>query len=815
MRKIHTPRRLRLDALLFAVGLTGGLGVALLPACDDAEEPIAPDPATAQNAEEPTDPETDPETPPESEPAEPTPARVAEDARVHQDLLALSHLADVDVGGAWIDFGTQDRFKYTSGNWNSGWGKDGTRDGESYSRFGRMGRVYFDVREPGALTVHARVRNVAGGPLLAFMNGEALREHAPEQIAALGEGFVDLTIPVPAEHVRRGENYLLFRGTETRAIEGEEVSFEVASVHVARGERPADFAAPTLRQRVEAGGAVRQGLRIPAGARLSWTFEVPPDATLEVERAALTEGAQLGLALRRDRGATPLDQGPAPATFAAATHALAAHAGRIVQLDVVAEGGDVALGALRLVVPDPELPAIGTREAPTARNVIVLTIDTLRASKLRPYDRRSRVRTPAFDAFAAEGVLFERAQTPENWTKPAVASILTSLFPATHGAKNDSSRLPHSALTLGEVYQSHGYRTASFLANGYVSRAFGFDQGWTHYTNYIRERRNTNASNVFGEAAAWIEEHVEDHEDEGFFVYIQTIDPHVPYDPPDEFLRMYDARRDYAGQVQNRRTHLLLEEAKRRPPRVTFDESDVQRLEALHDGEISYHDRHFGAFLRKLQELGLDENTIVVVTSDHGEEFHEHGSWGHGHSIFQELLHVPLVVRYPGVGRPGARVPHVVSTMGIAPTVLEATGHEVPAAFEGRSLMPFVRGASAPGPWVAFSDFQENRRVIRGGSGLEEWKLVLRSSLTYVLFDLKNDPGEQHEVDPRQHPVAMRYLRTLSGQMLGASDRSQWLSGGSGPSRVQAEDADMTLELCQQLVALGYMDCTAQFPQAM
>ncbi len=786
--------------VLFLLGVGLGLCIAFIPGCDDEPEAIVPEPEVQNETE----------AVPEAPPSEPGPARAPADGRVYQDLLALSHLAQVDLGGTFIDFGTQDRLKYTSGNWNSGWGTDGQSGDETFTRFGRMGRIYVDVPRAEALSLHVRVKNVGGGPLLAFMNGETLRETSPSS-----DGFVDLEIPVPAELVRRGENYVLFRGTEHTNVGEEEVSFELASLHVTRAAVPrAEGWTPPrgLRSRVEAGGVRRAGLRVPSGAQLSWALEVPAGARLEVEPAALGAGARLKIVAEVEGGApVELSDGAAPASFQNAAHDLAALAGKIIVLKVSASGGDVGLGALRVVLPRPELAALGTAGAPHARNVVVLTIDTLRANKLRPYNRRSRVRTPAFDRFASEGVVFERAQTPENWTKPAVASILTSLFPATHGAKNDASRLPHSALTLGEVYQSHGYRTASFLANGYVSRAFGFDQGWTHYTNYIRERRNTNASNVFGEAATWIEEHVDDHEDEGFFVYIQTIDPHVPYDPPDEFLRMYDARTGYEGQVQNRRTHLLLEEAKRRPPRVTFDESDVQRLEALHDGEISYHDRHFGGFLDKMRELGLMENTIFVVTSDHGEEFNEHGSWGHGHSIFQELLHVPLVVRWPGVAAPGTRVPHVVSTMGIAPTVLEATGHEVPAVFEGRSLTGFLRGAPEPGPWVAFSDFQENRRVIRG----MDWKLVLRSSLTYVLFDLANDPGELTEVDVSRHPVAMRYLRSLSGQMLGASDRSNWLTGGQGSSAVQAEDAAMTEELCEQLVALGYMDCTAQFPNVL
>lgn len=772
----------------------------MLVGCDDEPE------TTEQTEEIQPDPDNTEATPTNVAPVTTRNQEPSAPANVHLDLLALSHLADVDHGGLFVDFGTQSRFKYTSGNWNSGWLGDGTRDGVSFSRMGNMGRVYFNVDEASALHLHVKVRNVGGGPLLAFMNGQTLRENQLER----GE-FHDVVIEVPAEHVRRGENYLLFRGTETTNVEGESVSFEIAELHVTTAARPADWTAPgRLRKRVSVAGSERDALEVPAETTLSWYVDVPEDAELVLGHGAAAAGSGRVVVSGQREGGERVELGASDVdgSWSEERIALGRIAGDLARLDVRVDGVATGLSGLRIESPREALPALGSDGAPLARNVVVLTIDTLRASKLRPYNRRSRVRTPALTRFAEQGVVFERAQTPENWTKPAVASILTSLFPATHGAKNDSSRLPQSALTLGEVYKEHGFTTASFLANGYVSRAFGFDQGWDHYTNYIRERKNTNASNVFGEAADWIEE----HKDERFFVYIQTIDPHVPYDPPDEFLQMYDPRGDsYTGQVQNRRTHLLLEDAKRRPPRVTFNESDVTRLEALHDGEISYHDRHFQAFLAKLEEWGLTENTIFVVTSDHGEEFNEHGSWGHGHSIFQELLHVPLIVRYPGVAQTGHRVPQVVSTMGIAPTVLEATGHEIPGAFEGRTLMPFVRGSEAPGPWLAFSDFQENRRVLRA----RDWKLVLRSSLSYVLFNLARDPGEQDDVEPRRHPIAMRYLRVHSGQLLGVSNRAGWLTGGGGRSSVQAETADMNLELCQQLVAIGYMDCLEQFPDAM
>lgn len=720
--------------------------------------------------------------------------------RPHMNLIELAHLADVDQGGLYIDFGTPSRMKYTSGIWNSGWGADRITDGETVSRFGERARIYFPVWEVGALTLHLRIKSAGSEQLIAFMNGNNVGEPRVER----GE-FRDIVIEVPAERVRRGENYLLIRSTETQELDGAPTSFEVASLWVrpagAQGNaRPAAFAAQT-----EVGGQARQGVALSAPGSASWFVEVPTESpTLVFTHGHTGEGsAEVSVSAHPEGGETvELQTFDVGDSWTSTRVDLAAVAGKITRLEVKVTGqGTVAFSDVVVAVPAVDLGAL-----PQARNVVVLTVDTLRASKLKPYNRRSRVRTPALDSFAEASTLFERSQTSENWTKPAVASILTSLFPATHGAKNDASRLPQTVTTLGEVYQGAGFETASFLANGHVSRAFGFDQGWDHYTNYIRENRSTEAENVFGEAADWIEE----HKDERFFVYIQTIDPHVPYDPPDDYLRMYDARTDYSGQVSNRSTGNLLGEAKKTPPGVVFTESDVQRLEALHDGEISYHDEHFGQFLAKLHEWGLDENTVFVFTSDHGEEFNEHGSWGHGHSIFQELLAVPLMFRWPGVATANGRIPQAVSTMDIGPTILEATGVEIPSEFEGRSLMPYLRGSTAPGPAVAFSDFQENRRVIRAA----DWKLVLRSSLTYVLFDLASDPNERNELDGRRNPIAMRYLRIMSGQFLGARNRTRWLEGTADAVREHVREETMTEELCRQLVALGYMECLGQFPGA-
>jgi len=720
---------------------------------------------------------------------------------VYQDLSALLHLADVyDPAGLFIDFGITGRLKYTNGNWNSGWLGESREAGATVSTFGKTARLYVPVESKRPMQLRFRAKPYATGAIIAYVNGKTVGEARVNAQA----GFEEIVIPVSEDALVLGENAIMLRATRTAPVEGKSRSLAVDWLVLEPKGGAREAPRGVTKSIIEAGTA-RDAITLVPGATVDWFIEVPAGGSLSFASASSGGGTgSLSLEVKSDRSRTSR-RIEASKAWHDQRIPLERLSGQLARVRFRNEGGtDVALSDVRVL--RRASPPVQIDEP--ARNVVVLLIDTLRASKLQAYYPKSRVKTPAIDAFVEQGALFERAQSPENWTKPSVASVLTSLHPATHRTKQDASKLPRSALMLSEVYKKAGFKTASFIANGYVSNAFGFDQGWDHYTNYIRERRNTNASNVFSEAESWIEKNKQDR----FFVYIQTIDPHVPYDPPDKFLKMYDVK-PYGGQVKNRRTHLMLDEAKKNPKKYKFTARDKERIEALHDGEISYHDEFFGRFLAKLEALGLDENTIVVVTSDHGEEFQEHGSWGHGHSVYQELLGVPLLFRWPGAIPADLRVDPVVSTMDIGPTVLEATGVPIPSDFEGRSLLGFMRGDWPPAPYVAFSDFLDHRRVIRGG----DWKLIIRGNLTQVIFDLGNDYWEQTELDGRENPIAQRYLRTLHGQFLGASDRGRWLAsdpGASGSAKkpgLKQEKQQMTPELCKQLVALGYIsaECDA------
>jgi arylsulfatase A-like enzyme len=756
-----------------------------------------------------------------------TPAAVPEDQpgkaqgmRAHLNLQNLVHLADVDQGGLFLDFGTPARMKYTIGHWKTGFGKDGADKGPeqdraggetTWTRVGATGRVYMPLAPGAARTLRFRLKPIGTKNMQLFVNGKQL------PVVRLNEAhsFATYDVEVPADVIVAGENQVMLRFGGTSKLDGEDVAAELDYIRVLpSGAAPTAAAAaapPTgaqqpaadtavlpayadLVQDVSIGSVKRRALALHAPATLSYYLEVPEQAQLSL-RVGQSEGtggvAKVRITPEGGDSVEVFNQ-PLKSEWQDRLVPLARFAHRVVRLDLVGEGsGVIGWSSPAVLVPD-----VAVQKREPAKSVIVLLIDTMRADKLRAFNPKTRVETPSLEKFAQEGTIFVNTQAPENWTKPSVASVLTGLYPATHGTKQSEAKLPDGVTMVSEVFKQAGFTTATFLANGYVSDKFGFNQGWDHYTNYIRENKSTTAENVFKEAGDWIEK----HKDARFFVYIQTIDPHVPYDPPDEFLKKYD-KEPYTGVVSPRKTADQLEQAKRNPPALTFTQRDRERLEALHDGEVSYHDMEFGKFVERLKQLGVYDQVLFVVTADHGEEFNDHGSFGHGHTVYQELLHVPFMLRRPGVVPAGKRIEETVGTVDVSPTVLGAAGVAIPPAMEGIDRNDHVQGRAPALPAVAFSDFLDDRRVIRAG----RFKLIL-NGVNPTLFDLETDPGEKQALDAAQHPIAMRYCRVLLGQFLGARNLGDWLSAEQRPAgkKFDQETAPIDEKTRQGLKALGY-----------
>ncbi len=730
------------------------------------------------------------------------------------DFIDMRHMADLFHFGEFVDFGTAARFKYTLGGWMSGWENDTSMNGKTYTWATKSpSRFYFSVLESKPLSFVIRAQKGGASTFSVYINDNPL-----DRVSLKGNGFEEHVIQAPAEAVLPGENYLKFvYQTGDKVVAGKPASFAVDYLRIVpEGEdHPAGhaFDAPHMEglgQPYKIGKEELSSLMLPVPATMSYYLEVPRSAGLCFSAAAAVTGTakktpDASLMVR----VTPVD-GSAPSELLSKSYSsaswhhekldLSAMAGKLVKLDFMTSGsmdGRLALGdpALRIVPPK-------IQRAGKAKNIIVVLIDTLRADKLTAY-KKTWVKTPTFDKFVKESTLFEQCQAPSNWTKPSCATVLTGLYPDTHKARGHSSRVASSIKLASEVLKPLGFATGAFIANGYLASEFGFNRGWNEYVNFIRENKKTEAENVYKVTLDFIAK----HKDQPFFTYVQTIDPHVPYDPPESDLKLYDSS-PYEGPVRNRNTGNLLEEFKRQ--KVELNSRDRKRLEALYDGEVTYHDRYFGHFLDGLKKLGVLDNSILIVCADHGEEFFDHESVGHGHTLYQELLHVPLVMRAPGVVPAGRRLTVEAGLADVLPTALSAVGADIPKNLEGRDLLPACNGA-VPHPMDAsFSSFfseADDRNLswcVRKG----DFKLRMKGPVNTFLYNLGDDARERNDVDTK-YPLALRALRISLGQFIGAPGKREWrapeLALHLVSSKAQSETAEVPDDLKSQLRALGYM----------
>jgi arylsulfatase A-like enzyme len=377
-------------------------------------------------------------------------------------------------------------------------------------------------------------------------------------------------------------------------------------------------------------------------------------------------------------------------------------------------------------------PALTTaRPAPL---VVVYLVDTLRADHTTPYGY-GRNTTPALQDFASRAVVFEQAISQASWTKPAVASLLTSLLPSRHRAVQLRDRLDPGLLTLPEMLGAKGYSTGAAIANSVIyGKGTGFEQGFDFYAGLHgagdRPSKLVEAAGVVDEALRWIDAR------RGLptFLYVHTMDPHVPYAPPPPFDRKYDPPPTPDHPATD--------------PRTDYKEPlDRERMIARYDGDVAYGDQEFGRFVRGLRERGVFEDALVVFLADHGEEFNDHGQWLHGRSVFDELIRVPLIVKLPGGKHAGRRVGNQVQVVDVLPTVLESLGLPVPVppAIVGQPLQRVLDGAAPEPP--AVSEIS-HRGFVAYGMRTARDKYVRRFSPQddELYFDLARDREERHNV---------------------------------------------------------------------
>jgi arylsulfatase A-like enzyme len=359
--------------------------------------------------------------------------------------------------------------------------------------------------------------------------------------------------------------------------------------------------------------------------------------------------------------------------------------------------------------------------------------------------------TPNYDAFAADATRFAWAQVPGTWSLPSHASLLTGVYPTVHRATAHEARLSKEVPFIAEDMKKAGFKTGMFSSNGYISSKWGFDRGWDVNRNFIRESLANGSEFLWKTAKAWLTPIVAKRQ----FAYLATIEPHVAYTPRKEFLAKYWDK-PYVGPIKPQLSGVQLGLIK--GGKLKINDNDKKYLEALHDAEISQSDAAFATFIADLKTMGIYDKSAVIVVSDHGDQFYEHGSVGHGDTVYQELVHVPLMIRAPGVFPAGRVVNADVEAMDLYATLLDLAGLPATAAAAGTSLVPLAHDEVGASPRAALTvDGQ-----IARGLKVQRYRMVHRGPGRIELYDEYDDPREQKDV-AAERPIALRGMRGVLG----------------------------------------------------
>lgn len=435
-------------------------------------------------------------------------------------------------------------------------------------------------------------------------------------------------------------------------------------------------------------------------------------------------------------------------------------------------------------------------------NVLIVLWDAIRFDHVGCYGY-SRNTTPNLDSVAEKGILFENTIAHSSHTKESVPSFFTSLLPSSHNVKFITDALPKNLLTLPQIFKAFGYRTAAISFNPYISPPFGYKRGFNHFlapseefikinktvlghllelshrlplvgeltfsllkithTSLLSESSltSTDAATITDKAIQWIKK----DPNKTFFLYLHYEGGHAPYVAPEEFSRLFNSRNDGEPITMHPEVAGLFLPFQEGEP---ITEEEKKNLVAQYDAKIRYHDHHLGRLHEYLKKSGLFEKTLLVFLSDHGEDFYDHKGWGHGHSLYEEVIHVPLILSSPTYLPQGKRVENLCGLADLFPTILSLCGIwnqvDLPFTIEGKDLTPLIKETSnlesneryilselVQGQNFAWALRGERYKLIAVDSGGEE---------KIMLFDLKQDPFEKKDIS-QEKPELTDHLSNL------------------------------------------------------
>lgn len=414
-------------------------------------------------------------------------------------------------------------------------------------------------------------------------------------------------------------------------------------------------------------------------------------------------------------------------------------------------------------------------------NIVLISIDTLRADHLGAYGY-GRNTSPNIDRLANEGILFENAFSQAPWTLPAMSSIHTSLYPAQHGVIDYDRLIDNKYITLAEFLKNYHYKTIGVISMPFVDSKYGFSQGFDIFNEkYISGLKDITSDLITIEAIKYLDQHKNDK----FFLWIHYFDPHGSYVNHKEIEFASKTKKKMPNTVDPGALSLISD---------NLSDEDIQYIKDLYDEEIAFTDKHIGNLLDKIDTLGLKENTIVILTSDHGEEFLERGGFGHRKLLYNELIKVPLIVYNPIYkNQKGLISMENVETRSIAKTIVDII--EIDSnPFSGQNLISENKSKDKK---YVFSNVYKKGNILKESVISDNLKLIKNNSdeEKYELYDFYSDKKEKNNI----FGISETTSSTLQSDLLSK------LSELPGSNIKDTKEVDLNSEDIKKLKALGYL----------
>ncbi|HVV86391.1 MAG TPA: sulfatase-like hydrolase/transferase [Kofleriaceae bacterium] len=606
----------------------------------------------------------------------------------------------------------------------------GSAEFAKYTRFGNMRKIKTPAWQLRQSEGPVKVAQMTGGsarvdvPLTADQLAGTpvirVRAYSPDARAfsvrvndnkdvngQLTAGWSTVELTPPAGQLKEGENQLLFfvRGT----------GLSIAWIQVG-GTTTSD-------EQLLFYDASAKALRLPEGGGMAWYVMVPEHARLAAD---LTDGA-----CTVNVKAVSEDGGGADGKLVGTDSAvdLSSLAGKAVRLELTAAGcPEARLTRASLVVPGDE--AKPERGEPP-KYVVMFIMDSLRADRVRPFWPGARPEVPTWEKLADSSALFMDHYVQGNESRVSHASLWSSLYPIKHGMIPADAKLDLKWKTVDEVAKAAGKYTAGASANGFIQpKRWGFGQAWDVFSNHIAEELGLKAQDVLDHGWKFVGDRKEP-----WFLYLGTVDTHVSWRAKEPWLSKYDP--GYSGRFSD----VFSGEDAANSDKLHLTQREMTHVKALYDSNVSYQDQVLGDLVEKLKTAGIWDQTMLIVTADHGDEQWEDGRVGHGGSSRDMLVHVPLLIHYPPMIKPG-KYTEGTEIIDIVPTIADALGVQQDAEWQGQSLIPLTQGVGAGYPRLTLSSMYEDSH----GARLDHWKVRISGGANLRVYDLQADPEEMKDI---------------------------------------------------------------------